>query len=99
MCQDKGGLKSPLNVLRLSGADIRVGLPARVDRRGHPACMATRHGFYDIDSEHEPTKSLCIGPDRAGNLLELLYLQAAEQDVVIHAMPLRPVLRTCLTGE
>ena len=31
-------------------------------------------GFYDIDIGHEPTKSLCIGPDRAGNLLELLSL-------------------------
>ena len=44
-------------------------------------------------------RSLCIGPDRAGNLLELLYLHTAEQDVVVHAMPLRPVLRTYLTGE
>lgn len=56
-------------------------------------------GFYDIDIEHEPTKSLCIGPDRAGNLLELMYLQAADQDLIIHAMPLRRVFRTFLTGE
>lgn len=56
-------------------------------------------GFYDIDIGHEPTKSLCIGPDRAGNLLELLYLQATEQDLIIHAMPLRQVFRTYLTGE
>ena len=56
-------------------------------------------GFYDIDTENEPTKSLCIGPDRAGNLLEILYLQATEQDLVIHAMSLRPVFRTYLTGE
>ena len=56
-------------------------------------------GFYDIDIENEPAKSLCIGPDRVGNLLELLYLQATEQDLVIHAMPLRPAFRTYLTGE
>ena len=56
-------------------------------------------GFYDIDTEHEPTKGLCIGADRAGNLLELLYLQTAEQDLIIHAMPLRRVFRTHLTGE
>ena len=54
-------------------------------------------GFYDIDIEHEPTKSLCIGPDRAGNLLEVMYLQADEADLVIHAMPLRPVFRAYLT--
>ena len=99
MCQDIGGLRSPLNVLRLSGAGIesayRHGLTDEDIRHAWQHAM----GFYDIDSEHEPTKSLCIGPDRAGNLLELLYLQAAEQDVVVHAMPLRPVLRTYLTGE
>ena len=56
-------------------------------------------GYYDIDIEHEPTKSLCIGPDTAGNLLEILYLQFAEGDLIIHAMPLRPLFRTYLTGE
>lgn len=53
-------------------------------------------GFYDIDTNHEPTKGLCIGPDPTGILLELLYLQFADDDVVIHAMRLRPVFRTYL---
>jgi hypothetical protein len=56
-------------------------------------------GFYDIEPDGDPPKSLCIGPDSAGNLLELLYLQLEEDDLVIHAMPLRPVFRTHLTGE
>lgn len=56
-------------------------------------------GFYDIDNEHEPTKSLCIGADRAGKLLELLCIQTAEQDIIIHAMPLRSVFRAYLTRE
>lgn len=56
-------------------------------------------GFYEIDTEHEPAKSLCIGPDTAGNMLEILYLQLADEDVIIHAMPLRAVFRTYLTGE
>lgn len=55
-------------------------------------------GFYDIDPDHDPPKSLCIGPDPAGNLLELLYLQL-DDDLILHAMPLRPVFRTYLTGE
>jgi hypothetical protein len=55
--------------------------------------------FHDIDTDHEPTKSLCIGPDTAGNLLELLFLQLADDELIIHAMPLRPVFRTYLTGE
>ena len=53
-------------------------------------------GFYDIDPDHEPTKSLCIGPDTAGNLVELLYLQLPTDVLVIHAMPLRQVFRTYL---
>ena len=55
-------------------------------------------GFFDIDLEHEPIKSLCIGPDGAGNLLEILYLQLYGENLVIHAMPLRPAFRALLTG-
>jgi len=47
-------------------------------------------GFYDIEANHEPPKSLAIGPDLAGNLLEIIYLQLEESDVVIHAMTLQP---------
>lgn len=56
-------------------------------------------GFYDIGPDDDPPKSLCIGPDPAGNLLEILYLQLDDDDLIIHAMPLRPVFRTYLTGE
>ena len=42
---------------------------------------------------------LCVGPDTAGNLPELLFLQFAADELIIHAMPLRPVFRTYLTGE
>ena len=55
-------------------------------------------GFYAIDIEHEPAKSLCIGPDTAGNLVEILYLQFEDGHVIIHAMPLRPKFWTYLTG-
>lgn len=56
-------------------------------------------GIYEIDTDHEPTKCLRIGPDLAGNLLELVYLQFSDDDMIIHAMPLRPVFRKYLTGE
>ena len=55
-------------------------------------------GFYDIDSEHEPTKSLCTRY-RSSSRLPARSGPAAEQDLVVHAMPLRPVFRTYLTGE
>ncbi len=43
-------------------------------------------------------QGLCIGPDPAGNLIELLYLQFTDGDLIIHAQALRPVFRTYLTG-
>jgi hypothetical protein len=40
---------------------------------------------------------LVIGPDRAANLLEIVVLITAEGDeLIIHAMPLRPVYRKLL---
>jgi hypothetical protein len=56
-------------------------------------------GFYTVDADTDPPKSLCIGPDTAGNLLEILYLEIRQGELVIHAMPLRPVFRAYLTGD
>lgn len=55
--------------------------------------------YFDIDPDNDPPKSLAIGPDNAGNLLELLYLQLEDDDLIIHAMPLRDVFARFLTGE
>jgi hypothetical protein len=67
---------------------------------------ARRHGVEDVDLEHavsnamvivdldvdaDPPKVLCIGPDRAGNLLEIIWIELAdERALAIHAMRLRP---------
>ncbi len=56
-------------------------------------------GFYTIDEDTDPPKGLCIGPDTAGNLLEILYLEINQEQLVIHAMSLRPVFRAYLTGD
>ena len=56
-------------------------------------------GYFTIDADTEPPKSLCIGPDPAGNLIELLYLELDDTELLIHAMPLRPAFRACLTGD
>jgi len=38
-----------------------------------------------------------IGPDRAGNLLEVIVLVTVEgQEIAIHAMPMRPKYRRLL---
>jgi hypothetical protein len=67
---------------------------------------ARRHGVDDADIDHacdhalvvvdlepdaDPPKVLAIGPDRAGNLLEVIVLELADDRLlVIHAIPLRP---------
>jgi len=44
-------------------------------------------------------KASASAPTPPSNPLELLYLQLADDDLIIHAMALRPVFRTYLTGE
>ncbi len=83
-----------LSETQVSESAYRHGLT--IDEIRH--AWANAVAFFDIDHEHEPTKSLCIGPDTAGNLLEVLYLQLPDGDLVIHAMPLRSAFRALLTG-
>lgn len=51
----------------------------------------------DVDLESDPPKALAIGPDRAGNLLEVIVLEfAGDRLLAIHAMPLRPAFHDLL---
>ncbi len=63
---------------------------------------ARRHRVGDQDIQHayrqavtwlelgeDPPRYLVAGPNRAGNLLELVVLVTSETEVVIHAMPMR----------
>ena len=60
----------------------------------HPVVVA------DIDPDADPPKLLAIGPDRAGNLLEVVVLMlAGDKLLVIHAMPLRRKYRGLLPGH
>lgn len=54
--------------------------------------------YFDLQDEQEPARGICIGPDAAGNLLEVLYLKLPDDDLIIHAMPLRPAFGTLLRG-
>ncbi len=54
----------------------------------------------DLDPDADPPKVLTIGPDHAGNLLEVIWLQLDGVDLVIHAMQLRPTFFELLpTGD
>lgn len=54
--------------------------------------------YFDLQDEREPARGLCIGPDLAGNLLEVVYLKLPDDDLIIHAMLLRPAFRALLGG-
>jgi hypothetical protein len=44
----------------------------------------------ELEPDADPPKVLAIGPDHAGNLLEIVWLELADDvELVIHAMRLR----------
>ncbi len=62
---------------------------------------ARRHGRADQDIRHavehalareelDEHRVLWLGPDRAGNLLEIVILYTDQREIVIHAMKMRP---------
>jgi uncharacterized DUF497 family protein len=71
---------------------------------------ARKHGLADADIHHavdnalliedageDPDRWLVLGPDRAGNILEVVVLTTAEgAQLAIHAMPMRPRFRRLL---
>jgi len=58
---------------------------------------AVEHALAVEDVGEDPDRWLVIGPDRAGNLLELVVLVNVEgTEMIIHAMPLRPTYRKLL---
>ena len=71
-----------------------------------------RHGIDDEDIQHcvenavvieevaeDPVRYLLLGPDRAGNLQELVILDRPQGPAVIHAMKMRPKYRRLLPGS
>jgi hypothetical protein len=83
---------------RLDAEGLRTTLNVCVEIHG----SARRHQVADEDIDHayrhclcwvevgeDPTRYLLAGPDRAGNLLELVLLVGEDLELVIHAMALR----------
>ena len=70
---------------------------------------ARKHGVVDDDINHaidhalliedageDPDRWLVIGPDCAGNLLEVVVLSTPDIQLAIHAMAMRPKYRRLL---
>jgi len=55
----------------------------------------------ELDPDGDPPKMLAIGADPAANLVEVIWLELADDvELVIHAMALRPMFYDLLlTGE
>lgn len=54
----------------------------------------------DLDPDADPPKVLAIGPDTAGNLLEIIWLELDDnRELVIHAMALRRTFFDLLPDE
>ena len=75
------------------GGDVEVHRSARkhgvTDRQIEHALDHARL-FADPADESSPTGTLVLGPDSAGNMLELIVLHFDDgRDMVIHAMPMR----------
>jgi hypothetical protein len=71
---------------------------------------ALRHGVEVEETEHalrnavvveeiaeDPSRYLVLGPDPAGQLLELIVMDRPHGPAVIHAMPMRPKYRHLLS--
>ncbi len=87
-----------LNVLRLFRAEIH----SSARKHGVPdedVVHAFEHVVAWIELDDDPPRYLAAGPNRAGNLLELVILDSPETVLVIHAMPLRQTTREELFGN
>ena len=60
---------------------------------------AVHHVIAWVELDDDPPRFLVAGPDRAGNLLELVVLEVDDGEMVIHAMVLRPSTREELFGD
>jgi len=78
----------------------------------HPS--AFKHGYDEAAITHvlnnailvcdaqpgsDPPKRLAIGPARSAGLVEVVWLELADFDLVIHAMDLRPQLYRLLPSD
>ncbi len=58
---------------------------------------AVDHALATEDAGEDPDRWLVLGPDRAGNLLEVVVMTTREGgQLIIHAMPMRPKFQRLL---
>lgn len=81
---------------------LRVELLWSAHRHGVEAddvVHALAHAVAVEEVGQDPLRSLVIGPDRAGNLLEVVVMDRPQGPAVIHAMAMRAKYRRLLPGD
>lgn len=68
----------------------------RHDIPGEDILHAINHAITVDEVGDDPVRWLVLGPDRAGNLLELVVMDRPAGPAVIHAMPMRTQYRRLL---
>ena len=63
---------------------------------GEDILHAINHAITVDEVGDDPVRWLVLGPDRAGNLLELVVMDRPAGPAVIHAMPMRSQYRRLL---
>ena len=63
---------------------------------GEDIIHAVNHASTVDEVGEDPVRWLVLGPDRAGNLLELVVMDRPAGPAVIHAMPMRTQYRRLL---
>ena len=88
---DVGSFRSTLTVVEIHVSALKH------DVADEDILHATAHALAIEDAGEDPDRWLVIGPDRSGNLLEVVVLTTVEKtDLVIHAMPMRTKFRRLL---
>jgi len=88
---DSGYFVVRFSCVEIHGSAHRHGVPE--DDMLH----AVEHSLVVDDLGDDPDRWLVLGPDTAGNLLEVVVLISTEGDeMIIHAMPMRQKFRRLL---
>jgi len=64
--------------------------------RGEDILHAVNHAITVDEVGEDPVRWLVLGPDRAGNLLELVVMDRPVGPAVIHALPMQTQYRRLL---
>ena len=88
-------------VLRYTELEIHeTALKHRISELDIHHVCANSSDIFELDQESDEIKILIIGPDTAGNLLEVIGLEINDQSLlIIHAMKIRKSMVKLLEGR